>query len=165
MADVKLAPTQGHRWDGKTHSQRFDEKWVLVPSGCHVWLGAKDKRGYGKFTKPGGGWQFAHRYAYMRKNGHVSSEAIIRHRCDRPDCVNPDHLEVGTQADNIRDMFDRGRAAVGESMPVSKLTNDEVRAIRARHKRGIKQYVLAAEYGVSKMTVSRIVRRELWRHI
>jgi hypothetical protein len=81
--------------------------------GCWEWPGDRHARGYGVI---GHGYVtrtrlLAHRVSYEIFHGPISDNLVVRHRCDNPPCVHPDHLEVGTQADNLRDMRERGRAA------------------------------------------------------
>lgn len=98
-------------------SVRFASKVIAQPNGCVLWQGAKDKDGYGKFQLNGGGRQqhvCAHRYAYFLKHG-VWPAQLILHSCDTPACVNPDHMEDGDQAKNVRDCVARGRHRPGKA--------------------------------------------------
>jgi hypothetical protein len=88
----------------------------------------------------------------------------IRHKCDNPLCINPDHLEAGTHYDNMRDMYSRGRAnpPKGESHPHAKLTTDQVLAIRAAtgpYRR------VASQYGISKSYVCNLKAHRKWSHL
>lgn len=132
-------------------------------TGCCLWFGATDKKGYGKMTIDRKTKMATH-VAWFLKHGTWPDKSAL-HRCDTPACVSDDHLFLGTQADNMRDMHCKGRAAVGERMPVSKLTDAQVRGIRFLSSLGRKGNVLAAQYGVSKMTISRIINRKLWAHV
>ena len=93
---------------------------------------------------------------------------VVRHKCDNPPCVNPNHLEVGTQRDNVRDMQERGRGLVGERHPMAKLTRKQVDDIRARHVRGTSRWSpgntreLCEEFGISDSTLSDIMRGKKW---
>jgi hypothetical protein len=100
----------------------------------------------------------AHRLAWAEANGPIPEGMVVRHTCDNPPCVNPAHLILGTQKDNVGDMDRRGRRGYG----MAKVTADHVRAIRA----SAEDYrVLMARYGISKSTLNRIRRRESWAHI
>ena len=107
-----------------------------------------------------------HRLAYCEANG-VSLESIdglvIRHICDNPRCINPAHLIVGTQKDNINDMLERGRNSVGENRPLHKLTAEQVVSLRKDRQAGASCRVLAKRYGISPTTVSRISRGVNWK--
>jgi hypothetical protein len=94
----------------KTAEERFDEKWVGEPnSGCWLWTGGLTKSGYGSFGADTNWPMRAHRYSYLRFNGPIPDGQVVRHKCDVMCCVNPKHLEVGTQADNMNDAKTRGR--------------------------------------------------------
>lgn len=113
-----------------------------------------------------GATQMAHRVAWELAHG-VVPDGVVIHTCDVPTCVNPEHLALGTHQDNTSDMLMKGRhwAPRGSAQPNSKLTEAEVLAIRADHARGVSQKDLAARHGVGLMCISRIVRREYWRHV
>lgn len=100
------------RYTRVTVAQRFDELVNKHESGCWLWTGWKNPDGYGK-VRFQGRRLFAHRFSYERVNGLVPHGLVVRHTCDQRSCVNPDHLVVGTQADNIRDMVSRGRQRSG----------------------------------------------------
>lgn len=116
------------------------------------------KRGY-KRVSIGRKVRFLHRLVYCEANG-VSIESIdglvVRHKCDNPRCINAEHLEIGSQADNTRDRVQRGRSW-------SKLTKDQVAEIRAAYVPGSKhadQAALARRYGIAQQHISRIIRKE-----
>jgi hypothetical protein len=130
-------------------------------TGCLEWTGTITELGYGRY-----GRQLAHRLAYMTWVGDVPEGQYVLHKCDNPPCIEPSHLYVGTQADNVRDMDARGRRVSrpmpGEGNPASRLTVAEVLAIRAD---GRPQRVIASEYGVTQAAISLIVTGKKWRHI
>ena len=126
---------------------------------CVEWEGAKC-RGYGRVGKS----QYAHRAAWERANGNIPKGICVLHKCDNPACVNVDHLFLGTHADNMADMVKKGRSprSNGEKDGNSKLTEDQVRAIRTDNRLHRK---IAAEYGVTRANISYIKRRNTWRHL
>lgn len=131
---------------------------------CLIWFGQKCPKGYGRLRLEGK-MQRAHRLMYQLRNGPIADGQVIRHSCDNPACVNPDHLCLGTQLENVRDMFVRGRANKlnGESHPNAKLTDLQVAEIRRRYVPGVYgkgAHVLAKEFGVSKPTIQAIVSGE-----
>jgi hypothetical protein len=143
-------------------AQRFWAK-VQQTAGCWEWQGARHPHGYGKFTvdrhRRG---VFAHRFAYELTHGPIPPGMHVCHTCDNPPCVRPDHLELGTPADNMRDRDRKGRRKQGrQSTGARKLTPDQVQTIRARYAAGgVSQRALAAEYGCGQNTIGRMLRSE-----
>lgn len=80
-------------------------------TGCWLWLGKPDKHGYGRINVGGraGKAQFAHRVSWELHRGSIPNGMGVLHHCDTPSCVNPDHLFIGTQSDNMRDARAKGR--------------------------------------------------------
>jgi len=108
----------------------------------------------------------AHRYAYLLTHGELPANAVIRHSCDNPPCIEPTHLLIGTQADNIADRQARGRHRPGhlsgEDHPAHKLTAEDVLEIR-RIRRHYSLSELAAVYGVSRRTIHMAATGQTWR--
>lgn len=134
---------------------------------CLIWTGQKDPRGYGKL-RLNGRLQSAHRLMYTLRIGPIPEGMVVRHSCDNPSCIAIDHLSLGAQLDNVHDMFQRGRAnkARGERASASKLTEAQVREIRASYVPGVYgkgSYVLARRYGVSKQSIQAILSGKSWR--
>jgi hypothetical protein len=130
-------------------------------SGCWELHGYQDKDGYGKVILGGKTYQ-AHRYAYMRlKCPELTSEATLMHRCDNPPCWNPDHLEPGTQVDNVIDMVGKGRHRVGSTT----LKVSEVRDMRELYRAGIGTTEISRRYNKPHRTVRDAVMRVTWKHI
>lgn len=89
--------------------ERFWTKTRRLDNGCIVWLGAKrDNKGYGSFSMNGKNHR-SHRVAYSFVNGEIPINMVVMHACDRPSCVNPQHLSIGTQEENVKDMINKGR--------------------------------------------------------
>jgi len=135
-------------------------------SGCWLWTGAMAAGGYG-CLRDAGKTQKAHRYSYRLHNGDFPKDMKVCHKCDTPACVNPAHLFLGTQADNVRDMIAKGRMRVtgkcGEQNGMSVLFAEEVAEIRAMIRWGMfSQREIADSYGVSPMTISRIANNQAW---
>ena len=141
-----------------------------APSGCWLWGGAQTALGYGKVLARGK-LRTAHREAFEAKNGEGSAKGmVVRHTCDTPLCVNPSHLLSGTQADNVRDKVERGRhrSLKGEAHGSAKLTEADVKAIRATYVYRSNAHnlcTLAQQFGVSHHVVYQIVHRKAWVHV
>lgn len=141
-----------------------------MDSPCLNWTKHLTQDGYGR-QKVAGKMYLAHRIAYCAAN-HVRIEDIagmlVRHKCDNPRCVNPRHLELGTQQDNMRDREQRGRTARGASVSTSKLSEEDVRNIRALYTPRSKDYgatALASRYGVNRRSIYSIISGKAWTHL
>ncbi|QBG78459.1 HNH endonuclease [Gordonia phage Walrus] len=143
--------------------------WDVTETGCWEWRGRRTSSGYGESPVRVGdiktGEIFAHRLAYIAWNGPIPDGLLVRHQCDNPPCINPDHLLVGTHSDNTHDAVSRERHAHGESHGGAKLTETDVRELRAAHRSGSTYRELAARYGLNRYTVGRIVRGERWASV
>lgn len=190
--------------------QRFEKKFKKT-RGCWVWTGALAKNGYGQIGAGGkrGRVLYAHRVAYELYIGKVPDDSLVCHTCDNRQCVNPDHLFLGSYKDNMQDAVKKGRTARGERNGMraqphrratgdrngsrthpekrprgddhyfrknpelrrgsnnfnSKLTEESVREILARFKKGECSKDLAETFGVSPATISGIVNRKTWTHV
>jgi hypothetical protein len=112
----------------------------------------------------------AHRLAWELTNGPIPDDACVCHHCDNPRCVRPDHLFLGTQRENLRDMRNKGRGAIpaprqGSKHHKAKLTESEVIAIRAAHSAGETQLSLARRYHVTGANICDIVNGHTWKHL
>lgn len=137
----------------------------MIPvAGCWIWMGAIDAHGYGVVTADTNRLMKAHRYFYETFVGPVG-ELHVCHRCDVPSCVNPSHLFLGTHADNMLDLKQKGRQARGTRISVAKLTEKDVLAIRAAHESGESQKDIGARFGIDRSNVSFICARKTWSHV
>lgn len=134
---------------------------------CWLWTAATNENGYGVMRPEGkrsGPTVKAHRIS-VALDGRDPEGVCVLHHCDNPPCVNPAHLMLGTMADNTQDMLAKLRGLAGERNGHAKLTDGEASEIRGRRLAGEARKVLAAEFGVSGATVTRIANREGWRHV
>lgn len=161
--------------------------WAKVEksNNCWLWTAAKDKHGYGAIRTKQSAIK-AHRVSWVLAHGQIQNDGsyhgvCVCHKCDNRLCVNPDHLFLGTHADNMRDMKIKGRRADGdrngsrlhpervprgESNGQAKLTTLQSIEIRSLYADGnISQRKLAAQFGVSQTHIGRITRKKLWKHI
>jgi len=157
---ANIAPKPKRPWQ-----DRFWDK-VNKTETCWLWTAAKDGRGYGKLqvgTLAEPKLMNAARLSYEIANGPIAGRAQVLHHCDVRLCVRPDHLFLGTPADNMADKVLKGRQPRGESIPSSKLTERDVLRIRALYAEGISQSKLARAFGVNVTTIFHIVHNKTWK--
>ncbi len=136
--------------------QRIESRIQRRPDGCWVWLGTKSDNGYGRLRiggKRAGRWHRVHRLMYEEVVGPIPEGLQVCHRCDNPPCVNPEHLFLGTPADNMADKILKGRASTLSKRAYSHDIRKQVGEVVAR---------LAQKYGVSEATVRRIASGKGW---
>jgi hypothetical protein len=139
---------------------------ITRSEGCWEWPGTRNPKGYG-YVSGGFYRMFAHRAAWELAFGPIPKDLCVLHRCDNPPCVRPDHLWLGTIADNNADMAAKGRASrkprqFGEQHHAALITAADVHHIRESSARGID---LAMQFGISPSTISAIRHRRKWRHL
>lgn len=147
--------------------QRFWSKVRKRRSGCWEWLASKNQDGYGKFRYESGIGS-THRISWVLTNGEIPDKLHVLHKCDNPSCVNPDHLFLGTNKDNMIDKMQKGRTAdfSGEKNPISKLTDLDVIRIRTLFNSGERtRKELREEYQVSKSLIKMVIDKTTWKHI
>jgi hypothetical protein len=150
-----------------TTADRFDRKVTIGPD-CWEWIGAKTSSGYGHLSVDGATIK-AHRYAWEREHGPIPDGLLVCHTCDNRLCVRLSHLFLGSAHDNTGDMRAKGRDSFstnkGELHGRAKLTDDQVREIRARAAAGESHRSLARHFDVHHSQIGNIVRRERWAHL
>jgi len=149
----------------------FEDKYIPEPnSGCWLWTSTLNDSGYGVLMRRINGKSTplrAHRVSWEVHNGPIIGGLFVCHKCDNRMCVNPDHLFLGTNAENMEDCANKGRMSKpplhkGEKHHKAKLTEDQVREIRASK---LLLREISEKYGVCKATASYIRRGELWRDV
>lgn len=153
---------KGRRYNISAQSiiSRFYRKFIMVHSECWEWTASlKRGTGYGQFDI-GGYTESAHRASWIIHNGDIPKEMQVLHHCDNRLCVNPNHLFLGTQKDNMIDMITKFR-----EKPRKILTNGEILNIRAAYRNGMLQRIIGEKYKVSRQTISDIVRYKTWRRV
>lgn len=145
---------------------RFDSYVELIPfSTCHWWTGTIKETGYGRFHVKDR-FIAAHRFSYEKEHGPIPSGLCVCHSCDNPSCVNPDHLWLGTQKNNMQDCSAKSRAgkSLGVNHGLSKLNDEAVKVIRF-FAGSVSNRRIAVAYGVSSSTVDSVVKAETWGHV
>lgn len=158
---TKIAPK------GTPDRERLERYGKRTPSGCIEWSGARNQSGYGKYQQ-NGKTRPAHRVAWEVHNRRSIPVGMqVCHRCDNPPCINPEHLFVGTGADNARDCVAKGRKfhTIGERHGMAKLTDSDIRVIRSRLNKGASYPTIAGEFAISTTTVWRIANDHSWSHV
>jgi HNH endonuclease len=186
----------GRRWISghnltKYHTSFSKRFWTQVErtETCWLWRGYRNANGYGMIGLSSKN-MLAHRLSYEMHFGPIPPGLSCCHHCDNPSCVRPEHLFVGTKADNMQDMVRKGRHWVhtkpellrfgdrnvsrlypetrprGEQVKLAKVTAEQVKEIRRLYRdEQWKQNALAAVFGISHRTISLIVRYKTWRHV
>lgn len=140
-------------------------EFIVNENGCFICTShAKDWDGY-PLLKRNGKMIRMSRYIYEECFGPIKEGNVIRHKCDNPECINPEHLEQGTPRENSLDMVRRNRSTKGERNPAAKLTEEQVREIRKLKSFGVQYKEISAKYGISIKSAVNIVKRRVWKHV
>lgn len=134
-----------------TTQERFNNKVLFCANGCWEWQGELDRYGYGKF-RCGVHILKAHRYSYELAYGEFDKSLHVLHKCDNPKCVNPAHLFLGTNQDNIADKIQKGR----QKFTIHHLTITEKELIVQALREAQSKQQIAARFGISIQTVKRL---------
>lgn len=151
----------------KSPEQRFWEKVdKKSPDECWKWLSHITPAGYGNFSLKLDDGKFhvasAHRVSYELTYGDIPSGMEVCHTCDNRACVNPNHLFLGTQADNMKDMKSKNRQTGGIKNPRAKLTEESVREMRRLYSEGMSYKELAKKFSICWASVHNVVARRTW---
>jgi len=167
-------------------AERLRKRTNVGPGGCWIWTGARTPHGYGQ-VQVDGRRMLIHRASWEQENGPIPAGLLVLHRCDTPPCINPEHLFLGTQSDNMRDSKAKGRSGWithpervprgdnhgsrrrrderprGEAHGQARLTEDAVRDILGSP--WMSNAAMAQQYGVSEKTVYCVRRGLTWQHV
>ncbi len=149
--------------------------WAKVDKSgdCWLWTGKKDKDGYGIAQRDGKEIK-AHRLSWLITHGQLNPQLCVRHNCDNPPCVRPDHLIEGTKQANSKDMSDRNRSGPqkyperyprGNTHPNSRLTDSVVLEIDRRCRSGESHNAIANELQIDRRQIDRIASHSVWQHL
>ena len=150
------------------NEKALDRFWAKVEKTeqCWNWRGCINSGGYGGFSFLGE-WEKAHRVSWIIHIGPIPNGLCVLHSCDNRRCVHPDHLWLGTKADNNADKTKKGRArgAPWYRNGATKLIPEQVRKIRLLRAMGLSTYRLAERFGVSQRNICSILNGETWQTI
>lgn len=154
-------------------SKTLSKFWTKVnkTSSCWLWVGCKNKQGYGQFrVRPKA--YLSHRFSWLIHNGAIPDKQYVCHSCDTPACINPDHLFLGSQTDNMQDMFLKGRhysQRGTNNQPTGKahhfyytghkITRQDAETIRKDSRTNVQ---IAKEFGVDPSLISKIKHNKIW---
>jgi hypothetical protein len=151
--------------DMANHKKTSGDFWAMVDkfsaNGCWNWTGGLWATGYGRITFEGKSWK-AHRLSVLFSVGELDDTACVLHRCDNRKCVNPEHLFLGTRADNNRDKVAKNRQPKGSDFLRSRLTEQDILNIRSAAD-GLR--TLSEKYGVSWSHINNIKKLRKWKHV
>ena len=152
--------------------QRIKEKSKKRSNGCIEWTGTCYPAGYGNVYFINKSWE-VHRLVWLLYRGEIPQLKkshhgyCICHKCDNRKCINPDHLFLGTQLDNVADMDIKGRrvSLPGKLNPNARLNENDIKAIRELSKQGFSQRAIARKFSITHAHVGGIVRRTAWKNV
>ena len=141
--------------------------------GCWNWIASKNKKGYGEFYLKNVPHLHAHQISWMIVRGNISNGMCVLHKCDNPSCVNPTHLFLGTNQDNVNDKMTKGRwkskflygknhPQHGTNSKFNKLSDSDVLKIRELKAQGNTLRGLAKQFGVSHGVINNIIQKRKW---
>lgn len=162
----RLNKMERERLYGKPEPAQFATFWKRVNKRgkCWLWTGPLNAKGYGQFKATVAGLDYwsAHRISWAIHKGEIPEDMHVLHNCDNPWCVNPDHLRLGTNQENVDDKKRNGRQLCGERMNTSKLTPAEVQEIRLSSESNAE---LGRRYGINPDNVKKIKNGTNWKHL
>lgn len=146
--------------DAEFWKRAIHQKRVVKPELGECWETLRDRMQFSYKNKH----MLAHRIAYIIEKGDISQGNVVRHKCDNSKCINPKHLETGTHQENMQDRTTRGRTIRGSKHHSAKLT--DAIALEIYNLRDSKTMTeVATQYKITKQTVSKIWKKESWKHI
>ena len=153
---------------------RFAKKVYLdLQSGCWEWRGAKNENNYGVLGigRRREGLIKAHRCSYqIFRFVELVKDELVCHKCDNPSCVNPKHLFIGSNKDNVHDMMKKGRNSLppihnGKANKQAKIDENKVRELFYLNAQGLSSRKIASKLGISKTTVLNVLNGNIWKHV
>ena len=166
LASQGLSPSFPKRFWSKVDKNGPIQPHRTELGPCWVWTAYKNPAGYGRIGSKGkhGVPMNANRGAWILTRGPIPEGLFVLHHCDFPPCVNPHHLWLGNDLDNVTDMIKKGRGLKGEEHSNSKLNEATVREIRHLHEAGVIMRLIADKFCVNRITVFDVIHRRTWAH-
>lgn len=148
----------------KNINESYNEKVIKSDNenDCYGWAASLGHNGYALMWD-GVRLQRGHRWVWEQHYGEIPEGMVIRHTCNTRHCTNIRHLQLGSQADNIRDRDADGNTAKGEVHGMAKLTESDVKEIRAQRANKVKLRDIAEQFGITMANVSNIAKRRIWK--
>lgn len=168
IASHGITTSEGRMKKARLIKERMKGKYIVNQStGCWEWQLSKAGKGYGqlRIRSLGEYGPYAHRLSYIAYKGEIPKGMFVCHTCDNPGCVNPDHLFLGTSADNLRDMKKKDRHLKGERNARSVLTEQQVEMVHHLNSSGISVQNIARALNVAPAVIHRILDGRLWEHV
>lgn len=146
--------------------ERLLEKCSVESNGCWLFTGYNDELGYGIIAYKGSANK-AHRISWLVHNGNIPQGKNVLHKCDVRNCINPEHLFIGTQADNVNDMIAKGRKHTmkGVTHPGCRLSEANIGEIKRLLTEGKKQAWIARKFKTTDQNIYRIKTGKTWGHL
>lgn len=141
----------------------YDRVVASDEDSCWLWVGAY-ANAYGQMPNGRRPTFYAHRASFLIHVGPIPEGMEVCHSCDNPSCVNPNHLFVGTHADNMRDMKEKGKRR-GALQARAKLTDADIPRIREMRSQGYRQEEIARHFGMSRTGIANILQGRTWTHV
>ena len=164
LGPVKITEEIERRFWCRADKNGPDHPTMPERGRCWIWIGHLDKDGYGKISLAGRLVR-AHRLAHCIASGQIQAGLQVHHSCNRPACINPEHLSAGTNQQNVDYMVSLRRQAIGARRWNTKLTPADVINIRLRRAAGESSTNLAIEFGITDGTVNAALSRKSWKHV
>lgn len=138
----------------------------ISDKSCWEWQKSKSKQGYGQCGFLGK-VHLAHRISWKVFNGDLYPNILVLHKCDNPSCVNPEHLFLGTDKDNVMDSILKNRfhRAKGEQHHFSKYSTAQIREARLLKEKGLTYRVISEKTGIALKSLSGIINRKAWKSV